>query len=243
MVIPLACLLVGACGGEPEPGITAGVDGCSRCNMVIDRVNESCGWVLGGQFVPFDSPGCLLAGFDELRKSGQGLPAAIYFADYDNGLFNLAESTTFLLTEHVTTVMNGHVICFATAGRATAFRQHEDEIVTDWMGYRTARGEPDVVIDTVFGPRGMEPEVVGANKGELVLWRATGAGLDEDLMWAIAGYPEVGPVTVPADGNPVELRFFASRPGAGFPIEDAAGGQALGMLKVAGAHTTDEEAM
>jgi len=243
MLIPLACILVLACGGEPEPGIIAGVDGCSRCNMVIDRPNESCGWVRGGEFVPFDSPGCLLASFDELRKGGQDLPATIHFADHDDGAFSLAEHTTFLLTEHVPTVMNARVICFATAAEATAMRQHEDEIVTDWIGYRRLRGEPDVVIDTVFGPGGMEPEVVAANKGELVLWRATGVGLDEDLEWAIAGYPEVGPLIVPADGQPVELRFFASRPGAGFPVEAVSGGHALGMLKVTGAHTADEEAM
>jgi hypothetical protein len=36
---------------------------------------------------------------------------------------------------------------------------------------------------------------------------------------------------------------MAIRPGAGFPVIDAGSGDALGMMKVIGAHTLDEEEM
>ncbi len=76
------CVLVVGCGGEPKPEIMAGIDGCASCGMVIDRVNEAAGWIEGGDFVPFCSPGCLLAEHDALRKSGQAPPEAVFLADY-----------------------------------------------------------------------------------------------------------------------------------------------------------------
>ena len=234
--------LTTACGGPVEPGIVAGVDGCNRCGMVIDQPSQACGWITNNEFVTFDSPACLLADFDDLRRSGQAPPQEIYFADFDSGAFIISGETSFLLTDHVPTVMNGRVLCFATAAAAQATLDYDDEIVTDWPGYRRLRGQADVVVDTVFGDDGMEPEVVAVAKGELVLWRATGDDLDEDLTWVIKGYSEIEPVVVPADGKVAEVRFFATRPGAGFPIESVAGGEPLGMLKVSGPHTMDEAA-
>jgi hypothetical protein len=234
--------LTTACVGPVEPGIVAGVDGCSRCGMVIDQPKQACGWIGDAEFVVFDSPACLLAAFNDLRKSGQAPPQEIYFADFDSGTFVISGETSFLLTDHVPTVMNGRVLCFATAATTQATQDYDDEIVTDWPGYRRLRGEPDVVVDTVFGGDGMEPEVVAVAKGELVLWRATGNDLDEDLTWVIKGYGEIEPVVVLADGEVTEVRFFATRPGAGFPIESVVGGEPLGMLKVSGPHTMDEAA-
>jgi hypothetical protein len=241
-MIASAFVLAAGCGGDATPEIAAGIDGCASCGMVIDRVNEAAGWIEGGEFVPFCSPGCLLAEHDAHRKSGQAPPAAVFFADYRDGTFSPAAETALLLTDHVPTVMNARVICFNSVAAAEDMRQHDDEIVTDWMGYREHRGEPDTVIETVFGPGGMDPQVVTAAKGDIVLWRATGEALEEDLSWIIKGYPEVEPPIVAAAGDPTELRFMATRPGAGFPIEDPASGAALGMLKVSGAHTADEAA-
>jgi hypothetical protein len=236
------CVLIAGCGGEPTPEVVAGIDGCASCGMVIDRVNEAAGWIEGGDFVPFCSPGCLLAEHDARRKSSQPLPQQAFFADYRDGTFAPAVETAFLLTDHVPTVMNARVICFNSVVAAAEMRQHDDEIVTDWTGYRVLRGEPDSVIETVFGPGGMDPEVVTTNKGDIVLWRVRSEGLEEDLTWAIKGYPEVEPAIVAATGAEIELRFMATRPGAGFPIENVSDGEPLGMLKVSGAHTADEAA-
>ena len=58
----------------------------------------------------------------------------------------------------------------------------------------------------------------------------------------IRGYPEIGQIVVEPSDEPTEIRFFATRPGIGFPIL-AADEQALGMMRVTGAHTADEEAL
>jgi len=139
--------------------------------------------------------------------------------------------------------MESGALCFASREAAEAARQHEDELLTDWQGFQIARGVPDRVIEVRFETGGMVPEVVESAKGELLLWKARADGLDGDLSVSIKGYPEVGTVTIPASGDEVVFRMRALRPGAGFPIVRTDTGEALGALKVLGAHTADEEAL
>ena len=241
LTISLAALVI-SCGGEVTPQITAGIDGCGECGMVIDRPDEACGWVHEGQFEPFCSPGCLLAQYDERRTTGLDATSSIFFADYRGDGFSAAEATAFLLTDHVPTVMDGRVITFPSTAAAEAMHHHDDEIITDWLGYRVLRGQPDAVIETTFSAAGMEPESVTVAKGEIVLWRVVADGLEDDLMIRITGYPEVGPVSLEAAGGTADFRFLATRPGAGFPIASHDSDAPLGMLKVTGAHTADEAA-
>lgn len=242
LIVASICLLTASCGGDVTPKIVAGVDGCEECSMVIDRLNEACGWIHNDEFVAFCSPGCLLARHDVLRASGEELPGAVFFADYEGAGFLHSSETAFLLTNHIPTVMNAQVVCFSSIAAAEEMKNHDDEIVTDWTGYRVERGQPDTIVETVFSPNGMHPEAVTVAKGDIVLWRATGANLTQDLEWTIAGYPEVAPAPVPTTGEAIEVRILAIRPGAGFPIQDLASQRALGMLKVTGAHTADEAA-
>ena len=236
-------LALSGCAGDEKPAITAGVDACDACNMVIDQVNQACGYVREGNFVPFDSPGCLLRAYQTLPKQERPLATGIYFADYRDATFHVASGTSFLLTSHLPTVMNAQVICFGNREAAVATRTHDDEVVTDWPGYRTARGEPDRVVEVTIGSDGMVPESVEVAKGDLVAWRISGRGLQRDLAFTIEGYPEVGSVVVPASGAEVRFRLLALRPGAGFPLLVTADGRLLGKLKVTGPHTLDEEAM
>jgi hypothetical protein len=232
-----------ACSGAVTPEITAGIDACRSCNMVIDEIHQASGYVRNGEFVPFDSPACLLRSYDALRQKGEAPPEAIFLADYEDGSFHPAQDMTFLLTSHVPTVMNGNVICFSGRESAEAMRRFEDEHLTDWIGYRTARGEPDRVLAVTFGPDGMFPEAVEVSKGDLVLWEARTRMLQQDLIVTVKGYPEVGAVNLPASGEEIAFRLLAVRPGAGFPIVRQDDGETLGMLKVTGAHTAEEEMM
>ncbi len=233
-------LALGGCVREPKIEVVAGLDVCAECNMVIDQVNQAAGFVSGNDFITFDSPACLLRYLESMSKGERPQPADIYFADYRDGSFHSAEQARFLLTSHIPTVMNGNVVVFSDAEAAMGSREHPDEVVADWIGYRTERGTPDLVLDVVFGPSGMEPEMIEADKDDLVLLRVMGTGLAEDLDLSIRGYPEAGSLTVPASGEVVEVRFLASKPGTGFPI-GAVGSDPMGVLRVTGAHTADEE--
>jgi hypothetical protein len=240
--LAVACVLLGlaGCVREPKIELVEGVDVCRECNMIIDQANQAAGFVSGNEFITFDSPGCLLRFLEGLPKGERPHSADIYFADYRTGFFQSAELSTFLLTSHIPTVMNARVVVFSDAQGAMNIRQHPDEVVTDWYGYRTERGTPDAVLDVVIGPDGMEPEIVEATKDDLVLLRVVGRDLDADLTLFIRGYPEAGAMTIPAAGDTVEVRFLALKPGAGFPI-GASEGNPLGMLRVIGAHTPEEE--
>ena len=127
----LALAVLQGCSREVKPAVTAGVDACAACNMAIDRPNQACGYVLDGRFVPFDSPACLLRSYEALRRAGGALPEAVYFADYRTGVFHRADSTAFLLTDRVPTVMNAGVICFGKEEEARAAKQYEDELIVD----------------------------------------------------------------------------------------------------------------
>jgi len=244
--VPLAAAAVtvlvwAGCGGGARPAIVAGVDGCAECGMVIDQPREAAGYVRDSAFVTFDSPLCLLRSVEALARNGAAAPQAIYFGDFENGTLHPAETVTFLLTQHVSTTMGSGVLPFADRAAAERWKQHDDEIVTDWAGVQILRGEPDRELLVTFGPAGMVPDVVEVAKGELVLWKVRGAGLERDLVVSVKGYPEVGSVVLPASGEEVVFRLRADHPGAGFPIVAAEGGEPLGMLKVSGAHTADEE--
>jgi hypothetical protein len=211
--------------------------------MVIDKVNQACGFVEGGEFLTFDSPGCLLEAYNQRRSTGMPLPAKIYFADYHDSSLHPAESTTFLLTEQISTVMDSRVLTFSSRAGASQVQSHPDEKLTNWIGYRTARGRPNRTVKVTFHRSEMSPEVVLVDKGDLVLLELFGNGLEADLEIEIAGYPEIEAVTVPATGEKVELRMLAQRPGDGFPVIVRNSGEALGRVRVTGPHTLDEEEM
>jgi len=232
-------ILLISCAGEVEPRILAGIDSCEYCGMIIDQVNQACGYDLEGQFVTFDSPVCLLYSLESLEDGDGPLPTSIWFADYRDGTFHLSTVATFLLTDHIPTVMDLGVISFSDQEAAEIVVAHDDEIVTDWLGFRTREGTPDVVVDLRFGSEGMEPETVEVKKDELVLFRGVGRGLEGDLTLSFRGYPEFGTVVIPGDGTTIEFRLMAIRPGAGFPIISG-DGESLGMLKVEGPHISEE---
>jgi hypothetical protein len=138
--------------------------------------------------------------------------------------------------------MGSGALAFGSRSAAEAAHEHEDEVVTDWIGYRTARGTPDREVEVSFGPEGMVPDRVEVEKGELVVWKVSNTAEGEERTLSIRGYPELEAVRIPAGEEPVSFRLLASRPGSGFPIVEAGADEALGVLVVRGPHTADEEA-
>jgi hypothetical protein len=244
VLLATVALSLTGCSREVTPAVMAGVDACAHCHMVIEQVNQASGYIRDRGFVTFDSPACLLARYEELRKAGELLPKEISFADFSDGRFHPAETTTFLLTRHLPTVMEGQVLSFGSRGAAEQIREHDDEVLTDWVGYRTARGEPDREVVVVLGPDGLSPDRIEVEKGELLAWTVTATDTSGEpaLALKIKGYPELEAVRVAPGGEPSSFRLLASRPGAGFPIVEAATEEVLGVMVVRGAHTADEEA-
>jgi len=234
-------VIIGGCSGPVRPEVTAGLDACAECNMVIDQVNQACGHAVDGAFIVFDSPGCLLKNHDGMRQSGSEIPTEVWLADYNSADFVPAGQATLLLTDRIPTVMGAGVLSYATRQAAEAARTSADERITDWTDYRRLRGQPDTVVEATVSTTSLTPEMVQVAKGDLVLFRLSAGELDEPITLEIRGYPEIGEIVVAPSEEATELRFYATRPGAGFPILGA-GDQPLGMLRVTGAHTADEAA-
>ncbi len=231
------------CSGNKGPEIAQGIDECDYCKMVIDKVNEGCGYYHENEFITFDSPDCLLKGVHGLREAGNNTPSGIYFADYKKGGMQVADSTYFLLTDHIRTVMNGRVLCFKNSKHAKNMIEHDDETVVDWIGYLTIRGIPDKQFEVTLTENTLSPDVFELQKNDLGLLKIKADGISKGMSLSIKGYPEIEEFTIPSDGTVFYLRLLASRPGAGFPIVNSATNNPIGMIKVSGAHTTDEEAM
>jgi len=234
-------IFIGGCSGPVQPEVTAGLDACAECNMVIDQVNQACGHAIDGEFIVFDSPGCLLINHDGMRRRGSEIPTDVWLADYDSAVFVPAGQATLLLTDQIPTVMDAGVVSFVTSDAAEAARRFDDEITTDWAGYRRLRGQPDTVVEAIVSTTSLAPETVEVAKGDLVLFRLSAGELHETTILEIRGYPEIGEIVVTPSEEATELRFYATRPGAGFPIIGA-DDQPLGMMRVTGAHTADEAA-
>lgn len=237
--------LLGIAGCKPQglPEIKAGVDACDGCNMVIDKVNQACGYFADDGFIVFDAPGCMILRLDEYRAAGERMPARLYFADYQTARLLPRDSTVFLLTAHLPTVMGSGVLCFADRNAAQALRAHEDEITTNWSGCFARKAEANRQLDLVITADAARPEIVELQKGDVAAFHVTGEGLSGDVAVRIKGYEEIAPVIVSAAGDAAMFRLYADKPGAGFPLERIADGKTLGMIKVEGAHTEDEEEM
>ena len=81
------------------------------------------------------------------------------------------------------------------------------------------------------------------NKGELVEWIFTPENENIQDLIMLKGYDEMQNIMVRVGGFPVKIRMLADKPGAGFPFIRSSDNQIIGMVKVAGAHTSDEEVM
>lgn len=81
------------------------------------------------------------------------------------------------------------------------------------------------------------------NKNEIVEWIFHTEGLRSPLVVRLRGYEELGKIALPISGEPTKIRMRANKPGEGFPLVRINDNAPLGMVKVIGAHTSDEEAM
>jgi hypothetical protein len=153
------------------------------------------------------------------------------------------DSIDFLISGHITTVMNAGVISFKKDGPASSYKKYDDELITDWRGLQLAKGKPDRKVDVIVSAEGVIPDVTILNKDELVEWTFTPEdGFTEHLIF-LKGYEEMKLIGIKAGGASVKVRMLADKPGAGFPFVRISDNQIVGMVKVTGAHTNDEEAM
>ncbi|GBE30577.1 nosL [bacterium BMS3Bbin04] len=239
LIILSAFLLMFGCAKEAKIEITSGLDACHTCNMNINTLNQAAGMVVGQDFLTYDSPKCLLRDIESLPDSFTLRNSDIYMADYESSELISAESIVMVLTDHVPTVMNGRVVCFSSAEKAAAFVKHDDEIITDWVGFQTLRGTPDLTVEVTLSHYELVPNLIEANKGDLLVVRVHSTSTQQGLQLSVRGYEEVEPVELTADNEYTDIRLLLTKPGAGFPIVDQSG-HSYGMIRVAGAHTEEE---
>jgi hypothetical protein len=240
----ISCLLIFVgCDNKEIPEIQTGLDTCSHCQMVISQLNQACGYFYKNEFVTFCSPGCLLNDYENYRKEGVVNPQKIYFVDFVSKEFIHADSTKFLLTNSLPTVMNSGVLCFTSEQIAKTFKRQDNELITDWLGYRIQRGTPDEVLNIVITSEGITPDVIVLSKNQIVEWIFQANDLKKTFEFYLKGYESMGNIILDEKIRIVRTRMLSDKPGAGFPFINVEDDKPLGMLKVMGSHTQDEEVM
>jgi len=232
-----------ACENQAKPEIHADIDNCVRCGMVISQVNQGAGFFHENEFVTFCSPTCLVRDYQEINEQQRPALVQVYFADFPTSAFVRADSTHFLLTGHISTVMNSGTLCFRNKSAAENNMRHQDEILADWELFQTLKGLPDKVVNIILSPDGMEPEIVVLNKNEIIEWIFKASEEKSTGEFYLKGYEEFGTIDIPSADEPVRFRMKASKPGSGFPVVRMDNDKIMGMVKISGAHTSDEEVM
>jgi hypothetical protein len=233
-----------SCVKKNKPEIQAGIDACDHCKMVIEQLNQASAYIYQSEFRTFCSPACLLTDYETVRSQMTFEEQQIYFSDYDSKALTPADSIFFLLTKSLPTVMNSGVLCFRSINRADSFIRSGEETVTHWLGYQIRCGTPDKSFNLTFSENRLSPEVIVLDKNELaeiIIHVKEQLSNGEDDFF-IKGYEEIGKIRIDPE-EPTIFRILAHRPGAGFPIISSKNQKILGMIKVRGAHTADEELM
>ena len=231
------------CVGNDVPEIQAGVDACRHCRMVISQANQAAAYTRDGEFHTFCNPLCLLKDLEKQGWRAGADKATFLFADYETGSLMAADTTYFLLTETLPTVMRSGVLCFGSEAQARSYLRLDEEVVTDWRGFRVKRGTPHKTVQIILGESGLSPEIIVLDKNDIVELIITKENPGREYTLSIKGYEKVGEIVLPEGTETVRVRLLTDKPGIGFPIINTEKGSSLGMLRVLGAHTADEEAL
>jgi len=231
------------CNSNEKPEILADIDNCLECGMVISQVNQGSGFYRNNEFNTFCSPVCLLKRYQSIENKARPAASQIYFADYPTTDLMSSDSVVFLLTEHITTVMNSGTLTFQNLDEASSYQKKGDEILTNWRGFQIMRGIADKKIEVRITSEGLDPDVILLNKNEIIEWIFLPQDPDIHDLFQLKGYEEMATIEILAGGAPVVMRMLADKPGEGFPLIRASDNKTLGMVKVMGAHTSDEEVM
>lgn len=231
------------CKADQKPQIQSGIDNCKHCNMIISQTNQACGFFKENNFVTFCSPSCLLADYENLEDKNMIKNTQIYFTDYNTKIFMPSDSTFFLLTKSIPTVMNSGVVCFNSLENAKMLKREPEDIVTDWRKYKVLAGTPDKIIKIKINNFQMNPGVLVFNKNDIIQLEIEKIGHINNILISIKGYEEVGNFIFTEGISFITVKMIADKPGSGFPIMMEGIDQPIGMIKVLGAHTLDEEVM
>ncbi|MFC2150788.1 nitrous oxide reductase accessory protein NosL [Calditrichota bacterium] len=241
--IILLAIFLCSCAGEKAPSIAGGVDACQLCNMVIDQQNQSCGYFKADEFLTFDSPQCLLNYYNVKERLGPDAINRAYFADYLSSQLHPVDSVYFMLTVNIPTVMNSKCLSFNSKETALNFRRDPTDLILSWREYWIEKSKVQKSIELRITDSTIIPDIVSLDKGDLVDLIFHNEKIDENVSLIIQGYENLGLIKLSSSIEEFRLRFYAEKPGAGFPIMNTNTSKVIGAIKVTGAHTDDEAVM
>ena len=231
--VMVVCLLV-SCQTKTEPALSAGIDECRVCSMVIDKIDHGA-VILDSEenLQTYCNPVCLINDINKGKIRGPKIDGAIFLFDYDD-LTPIAASRASIVHGDFPTTMGHGLLAFKDRHAADNFAGEVSGAVIDWNRLRARHELPDTRIDLDVNDTD-DPPILEVQRGEVieVFYRNDSPN---EVTISLTGYEFEMPISADAEESG---RFVASRPGSGFVFKNN-DASILAKLLVLGDHTAEE---
>ncbi|MCP4704458.1 MAG: hypothetical protein GY865_07595 [candidate division Zixibacteria bacterium] len=224
----LILLSIVSCQMKVEPMITANIDQCEHCTMIIQDIDHGSVLIDSMEEIhTYCSPVCMILEKDNIGKVFA--QNSQYLFDHNN-LSAIPVSKAFIVHGDFNTAMGHGLLAFADKTEADQFAIEMNGEILDWNELRIRYESPDNIINLSDNPQNVE---VAKNNLIFVTYNNI---TDEDITINLLGYQ--WEMMVPANSSDSSI-FIASKPGQGFVFQTN-GKENLSALFVTGDHTSEE---
>ncbi len=223
VLLAIFILLSVSCQMKVEPMITANIDECGHCTMIIQDIDHGAVTIdADEELQTYCSPVCMI-----LEKS-ESNPSK-YLFDH-NSLNAIPVHQAIIVHGEFNTAMGHGLLAFTNKAEADIFNNEVDGEILNWNDLRIRYEKPDVVINLIDDSQNIE---VAKDNLITVIYKNDSA---EDVLINLLGYELE--ITVSAMTSDTVL-FIASKPGQGFVFKKN-NEENIATLFVTGDHTTEE---
>ena len=228
LFIPL--LLVVSCQMKVEPMITASVDNCGRCTMIIQDVDHGAVVIdAEEQLYTYCSPVCMLLDKKKFKIDQSTSVLTKYLFDH-NSMNAIPVFKAYIVHGDFNTAMGHGLLAFANKAEAEQFSEEVDGEILDWNDLRIRYESPDIFINLSEDSQNIE---VAKDDLISVIYKNN---TSEEVSINLLGYELE--MIIPVELEDTAL-FIASKPGQGFVFQKN-NEENIATLFVTGDHTTEE---
>jgi hypothetical protein len=230
LISHLALISIVSCQMKVEPMITANIDECGRCTMIIQDIDQGAVMIdAEEQLHTYCNPVCMLLDKKNIKADRPSSNGAKYLFDH-NSISAIPVSGAFIVHGDFNTAMGHGLLAFAKKDEADQFAKEVDGEILSWNELRIRHELPDISINLPNDSQNIE--VTKDDLISVIYYNNT----SDEVAINLLGYELQ--MTVPAKSTDTAL-FIASKPGQGFVFQKN-NEESIVTLFVTGEHTPDE---
>jgi len=219
-----------SCQMKVEPMITANIDECGHCTMIIQDIDHGAVLIDSQeQLHTYCSPVCMMLDKKELKGDQPTSTYAKYLFDH-NSMKAIPVHEVYIVHGDFNTAMGHGLLAFANKAEASQFANEVEGEILDWNDLRVRYEAPDIFLNLSENPQNIE--VAKDNLISVIYNNDT----SEDVSINLLGYELEMSV---ASGTSDTVLFISTKPGQGFVFQKN-NEDNIATLFVTGDHTTEE---